>query len=669
MLGPREGGYEGDQFVLDSLRRAQNEVDRAIEATRRKIESFTPRSPADLLALFRFPNPDAIQIARSAEIFEIAIELIQNSVHLIGDDMQKDFIFNGIVSPEHITLLANQSGCTAHKREPNCSDICFHKKYRTADGSCNNLKHPMWGAALTPFSRLLSPIYENGFNTPIGWNNTNRLPSARSVSLGIISSVNITDDDEFTHMLMQWGQFVDHDLDFTVSSPSTASFSDGVSCGATCRNQQPCFPIQVPDNDPRIRGNHRCMEFTRSSAVCGSGSTSVFFDQITPRQQINQITSFIDASNVYGSSDRDVHELRSFQDNKGLLKQGVHSKDGKFLLPFNKDTPIDCQVNVSESRVPCFLAGDHRANEQLGLLSMHTLWMREHNRIALELSKLNTHWNGDKLYQEARKIVGAQMQHITYTEWLPKIIGASGMKELGSYAGYNPNMDPSIFNAFATAAFRFGHTLIQPILARFDENFNEIPLGHLPLHKAFFSPYRLIEEGGIDPLLRGLFALAVKDRRVTSQLFNTELTDRLFEMAHTIALDLAALNIQRGRDHGIPGYNEWRTYCNMSAAESFDDFKHEIKDRSLRRKLSEVYQRPDDVDIFVGGILEDTIKGSRLGPTFMCLITKQFKITREADRFWYESPGIFDPDQMIQIKQVKSSFILMLIVFDNEIIN
>lgn len=505
----------------------------------------------------------------------------------------------------------------------------------------------MLGASLTPFARLLIPNYENGFNTPFGWNNT-ELPSAREISLKLISSKKFSPDKDFTHMLMQYGQFLDHDMDFFAASPSTTRFNDGRSCQESCENEQPCFPIKIPKDDPRIK-RYKCMEFTRSSAVCGSGSTSVFFDSITPRQQINQITSFIDASNVYGSTAKDAKDLRSFEGDKGLLKRGVHATNGKYLLPFNQDTPIDCMVNRSVSRVPCFLAGDHRANEQLGLITMHTLWMRQHNRLAGELRRINPHWNGDKIYQETRKIVGAQMQRITFSGWLPKILGPVGIKKLGKYSGYNPSVDPSILNTFSTAAFRFGHTMIQPILSRLNASFKAIPEGNLPLHKAFFSPYRIVEEGGIDPLLRGLFGTAVKRE---PQTLNNELTEHLFEMAHTVALDLAALNIQRGRDHGIPTYNNWRQFCNLSVATDFDGFKREIKNATLRRKLKRMYKKIENVDLFVAGILEDPVKGSRIGPTFLCLITLQFQRLRDGDRLWHENPGVFTPQQLNQLKQV-----------------
>lgn len=144
------------------------------------------------------------------------------------------------------------------------------------------------------------------------------------------------------------------------------------------------------------------------------------------------------------------------------------------------------------------------------------------------------------------------MQHITFKHWLPKLLGPEGMKLVGEYRGYNPDVDVTIANSFATAALRFGHSLINPTLFRFDNNFAPVRAGHLPLHEAFFAPERLLSEGGIDPILRGLFASPVK-LNLPHQVVNREVTEHLFSRAHNVALDLAALNIQRGRDHGLPG--------------------------------------------------------------------------------------------------------------------
>ncbi|TMS21463.1 Peroxidasin-like protein [Larimichthys crocea] len=656
---------EGDTFVSTSIEQAIRNVDSAIESTRRRLFDGQPRTPGELLALFRYPrDPYTVEQARAGEIFEQTLLLIQNHVNqgLMVDTNGTAFRYNDLVSPHFLDVIANLSGCTAHRRFNNCSDICFHQKYRSHDGTCNNLQHPMWGASLTAFERLLKSVYDNGFNLPRGaterLHNGYRLPLPRLVSTTMIGTETITPDDRYTHMLMQWGQFLDHDLDSTVAALSQSRFSDGQLCTQVCTNDPPCFPIQFPPNDPRqLRSGARCMFFVRSSPVCGSGMTSLLMNSVYPREQINQLTSYIDASNVYGSSRHESEEIRDLASQRGLLRQGIIQRTGKPLLPFATGPPTECMRDENESPIPCFLAGDHRANEQLGLTAMHTVWFREHNRIATELLRLNPHWDGDTIYHEARKIVGAQMQHITYSHWLPKILGEAGMKMMGQYTGYNPNLNAGILNAFATAAFRFGHTLINPILYRLDEDFQPIHQGHISLHRAFFSPFRIVNEGGIDPLLRGLFGVAGK-MRVSSQLLNTELTERLFSMAHAVALDLAAMNIQRGRDHGIPSYNDYRTFCNLTTAQTFDDLRNEIKNPTVREKIQRLYGTPLNIDLFPALMSEDLVPGSRLGPTLMCLLAVQFKRLRDGDRFWYENPGVFTPAQLTQLKQASLTRVL-----------
>ncbi|XP_017715767.1 PREDICTED: peroxidasin homolog [Rhinopithecus bieti] len=655
----------GDPFVATSIVEAIATVDRAINSTRTHLFDSRPRSPNDLLALFRYPrDPYTVEQARAGEIFERTLQLIQEHVQhgLMVDLNGTSYHYNDLVSPQYLNLIANLSGCTAHRRVNNCSDMCFHQKYRTHDGTCNNLQHPMWGASLTAFERLLKSVYENGFNTPRGINphrlyNGHALPMPRLVSTTLIGTETVTPDEQFTHMLMQWGQFLDHDLDSTVVALSQARFSDGQHCSSVCSNDPPCFSVMIPPHDSRARSGARCMFFVRSSPVCGSGMTSLLMNSVYPREQINQLTSYIDASNVYGSTEHEARSIRDLASHRGLLRQGIVQRSGKPLLPFAAGPPTECMRDENESPIPCFLAGDHRANEQLGLTSMHTLWFREHNRVAAELLKLNPHWDGDTIYYETRKIVGAEIQHITYQHWLPKILGEVGMRTLGEYQGYDPGINAGIFNAFATAAFRFGHTLVNPLLYRLDENFQPLAQGHLPLHKAFFSPFRIVNEGGIDPLLRGLFGVAGK-MRVPSQLLNTELTERLFSMAHTVALDLAAINIQRGRDHGIPPYHDYRVYCNLSAAHTFEDLKNEIKNPEIREKLKRLYGSTLNIDLFPALMVEDLVPGSRLGPTLMCLLSTQFKRLRDGDRLWYENPGVFSPAQLTQIKQTSLARIL-----------
>ncbi|XP_040343781.1 putative oxidoreductase PXDNL [Herpailurus yagouaroundi] len=649
----------GDDFVESSILDAVQRVDSAINSTRRHLFSQKPRTPADLLAQFRYPHdPFTVETARAGEIFEHTLLLIQEHVKqgLTVDLEGREFRYNDLVSPRYLSLLANLSGCTAHRQVPDCSDLCFHQKYRAADGTCNNLQHPAWGASRTAFERILKPAYDNGVNLPRGAGRQ-PLPPPSLVSTELAATATVTPDDRYTHMLMQWGQFLDHDLGHTVPALSTARFSDGRPCSAVCTNDPPCFPIQLPDGDPR-RAHAACLFFARSSPVCGGGATSPATSSVYAREQANQLTAYLDGSNVYGSSERESRALRDLAAPRGLLRTGPPwAPSGKHLLPFAPGPPTECGGPGRAGRSPCFLAGDHRANEQPALTAMHTLWLREHNRLAAELRALNPHWDGDTLYQEARKIVGAELQHITYSHWLPKILGEPGMRLLRGYRGYDPSVNAGILNSFATAAFRFGRTVINPVLQRLNGSFGEIPEGHLPLHKAFFAPSRVIDEGGIDPLLRGLFGTAAK-LRVPSQLLSLELTEKLFSSARSVALDLAATTIQRGRDHGIPPYADFRVFCNLSSAERFEDLRNEIKDAGIRQKLKKLYGSPGNIDLWPALMVEDLIPGTRVGPTLMCLFVTQFQRLRDGDRFWYENPGVFTPAQLTQLRQASLGRVL-----------
>jgi len=645
------------QAASDAARR----VSTAVTNTQRDLRGNprTPRTAEDLMRLVRYPPAHAQSIGRSAEIFEETLQALLTEVNAGYQyrlNQSAEVTYQELLTPTQLALVSSLSGCQEHRQIVKCDDMCYHLRYRTLDGTCNNLRQPMLGSSFSTLLRLQPARYENNFNLPLGWNaervyNGHRLPSARAVSLGVVNSPRVSSDETFSHMLMQWGQFMDHDLDFIPTAVAHARFSDGRFCNETCDASGPCFPIPVAQDDPRIR-RRRCIGFVRSSAMCGSGSTSVFFNGVIQREQMNALTSYIDASMIYGSTEADARNLRDFASSHGLLRTSQPRFPAqKSFLPPNQGEFVDCQMDANTAHVPCFQAGDHRANEQLGLLTMHTLWVREHNRLATELLAVNPHWDSDTVYHETRKIVGAMVQHITYTQWLPKVLGATGMKLIGPYTGYDPNVDTRVATEFASAAYRFGHTLVQPLIMRLNESFQPIPEGNLPLHRAFFAPFRLVEEGGVDPIIRGLIGQPAK-RVKSGEFLNIELTERLFTLAHEVALDLAALNIQRGRDHGLQSYNEYRKHCGLRAARTFDDFRTEIRNDDIIRKLQNVYGHPDNVDLFVGGIAEDVVEGARMGPTFMCIIADQFKRLRDGDRFWYENPDVFTMNQLVEIRQV-----------------
>lgn len=298
----------------------------------------------------------------------------------------------------------------------------------------------------------------------------------------------------------------------------------------------------------------------------------------------------------------------------------------------------------------CFIAGDSRSSEQQVLATMHTLFAREHNRLAQDLKAINSHWNGERTYQEARRIVGAVLQKITYYDYLPIIIGNT----LPKYRGYDPNVNPDILNSFATAAYRFGHSTIRPAFDRLDANFN--PTGDpLPLRFLFFNN-TFIRKYGIDQLLLGLLGNVseIVDHKLASALLNN-----LFERKNSPGLNLAALNIQRGRDHGLPGYNAFRRYCGFKDARSFADTSKEIPSRRNRMRLARLYNdNPEFTDLWPAGLAEAPVNGGIVGATFGCIIREQFRRIRDGDSFYYKRPGVFTKRQVYEIDKTTFSRVL-----------
>ncbi|ELT88406.1 hypothetical protein CAPTEDRAFT_72445, partial [Capitella teleta] len=518
-------------------------------------------------------------------------------------------------------------------------------KYRSLDGTCNNLYRPLIGRAFTPFSRFLTPQYGDGVQSLRLSRDGSPLPEARRVSFSIAESKSVPHHVN-TLMLMQWGQFLDHDLTLTAISK--------IATDPTCA------PIKIPSDDPSFFGK-QCLEFVRSQEVPNLNCT------LGPREQLNQITSYIDASNVYGSTVEDANGLRDLSNpRRGKLLQSVHPQNDKLkkLLPTTKE---NAECNKHEPGKTCFHAGDERVNEQSALTVLHTVWLREHNRIEQELFKMNPHWNGKTLFEETRRIVGAMMQHVTFNEFLPIVLGTKSMErhglnllQQGFYSGYRNDVDPSIRNSFATAAFRFGHTLIPKSFDRFNESWSTNSYPSLDLSTMFFQPQHAFDTkaDGVDGMARGLCDQNIEsfDRFVVPQV-----TVHLFSQSppNGLGTDLVALNIQRARDHGIPGYNHWRQWCGLSRAADFDSLV-DIADPAVRSKLRRVYRHVDDIDLFAAGISERPVEGGLVGPTFACIIGEQFKNLRQGDRFWYENTGAFSfsTEQLQELRKVTLAKVL-----------
>jgi hypothetical protein len=471
---------------------------------------------------------------------------------------------------------------------------------RSIDGTGNNLLAPTLGSTHTALRRLVDAAYADGISEPSGGDRV----SAREISnLVSAQEESILNSHNLSDMLWQWGQFIDHDI--TLSEGGEAEM----------------FNIAVPTGDAHFDplGNGTAeIEFTRSAFADGTGVDSA-------RQQVNAITAFIDGSMVYGSDDDHAASLRSFVGGQ------LRTSDGDLL-------PIDDSG--------FFLAGDERANEQNGLTAMHTLWVREHNRVATEIAAGPLELSDEKIYQLARAFVIAEIQAITYNEYLPALLGPNAIPQ---YEGYKPDVDPSISNLFATAAFRYGHTSLSSELKRLDNDGNVIEAGNLPLRDAFFNPSGIFELG-IDPLLKGLASNVAQE--IDTQLVD-DVRNFLFGPPGAGGFDLAALNIQRGRDHGLPDYNSVRQQLGLSTAESFSDIS---SDPAVQAKLAAAYESVADIDVWVGALAEDHVAGASVGELAKTVLVEQFTALRDGDRFWYQKT--FKGVQLQQLQQTRLSDVI-----------
>ena len=617
----------------------------SVSSTNNRIPLNTARSSSIIRRRFHPLGPQAALHSTARTKVESVLTKV---LELVDSDIKDRLIKRSYpMDEDDMETILDFAECIDPTKLFNCSVLTVNK-FRSIDGTCNNLLRPLLGAANTQFRRVLPAQYEDGISVPVGHDQQVNgdpfkapWPSARTVSQVVVRDLPHS-SKVLTHLFMLWGQFVDHDLDLFAEFETT-------ECEESCDLEETCpfcFPIKVSCLDPvfgsTTSNRAQCLPLTRSVGVCMKPHNDTFD---IARQQINQLTHYQDASNVYGSTKEFADSLRLFSG--GLLRQGGRTNSLRGNLPVGDE--------LSESGAPFFVAGDVRSNEHVALMVMHTIWLREHNRIVRELAEINPCWDDERLYQEGRKIVGALMQVITYTEFLPLLLGDTGFKTfVGYYPGYSSDVNASVPNAFATAAFRFGHTLINPTFARLDKGNKPLSIGPLGLREAFFNPLQYYISGGTDPILRGL----LQDRsRQVDEFVDRVLTTQLFaESDNSIGQDLAARNIQRGREHAIQSYRHYQKFCYkmFGVSSKFSSLTTELR----LRKLYGNGGFREGIDLWVGGLAEKRIKGSNLGPTFACIIGKTFADLRNGDRFYWENPGVFTKAQKASLGNIRFSKVI-----------
>ncbi|WP_079253614.1 peroxidase family protein [Endozoicomonas arenosclerae] len=496
-----------------------------------------------------------------------------------------------------------------------------HSRIRTYDGSQNNLEHPDYGKTHIPLARLpgLPASYADGIGLPI----IDR-PNARSISNAVSKQEKDSPDRKgLSNLFWPWGQLIDHDLDLTEET------EEG--------------PLTISNPGDPDGPSFETMTIKRSAAFTGTGE-----DASAPREQINLITGWLDGSMVYGSDEKTAADLRSREN--GELRVNSLMDGVRTLLP------------QDDTEARNFVAGDIRAGENTALTCIHTLLMREHNRLAQVYALDHPEVDGSTpegdeiIFQHSRKIVTAYIQKITLYDFLPALLGDNAIPD---YESYNSSIQPDINNSFATAAYRFGHSAVAPVIPRLNSAGQTIAAGNLPVERSFFNSSQLTNtnNGGVDAVILGL--ASSRQQRIDTEIVDA-IRQHLFDDR---ASDLPARNIARGRDHGLGSFNEVRKAMNMGELNFIEEISYDL---NTQNKLKEAYN--DDinkVDLWVGGLAETPRGNSLVGPVFHTIIKEQFLALRNGDRFWFENmDDDTNPDHLTsdELQDVRDTTLKTLIV-------
>uniref|UniRef100_A0A182K431 Heme peroxidase 1 n=1 Tax=Anopheles christyi TaxID=43041 RepID=A0A182K431_9DIPT len=549
-----------------------------------------------------------------------------------------------------ITLLSSHSLSEAICPE---KPVCDDERVQKLDGSCNNLNNPAWGTPNRPYGRLVSSQYSDGIWEPARARSGEPLPNARKLSLNLFGETEM-EHPRNTLVSMQFGQFIAHDLSFTADAGGIQCCAEGKLVPKELASSR-CFPIEVADNDPVLSEEGiQCINLVRTKTTLEDACSSQTSGEEVA-EQLSSVTAFLDLSVVYGNSLEQTSSLRTFS--QGLM--GAEERNGMQWLPSHPNKTQTCVVkNEAEA---CYLTGDVRSNQSPHLTLIHQAFMLEHNRLARELAVLNPDWDDEMLFQQARRINIAQYQKIVYYEWLPIYMGVGNMRaagvlpevELPGFANdYDATVDPTVSNAFATAAFRFFHNLIAGHLDLIEES--KQPTGSIRLSDWFNNPSVLEKDAKYEQLSRGMI-FQPHDR--PNFHLTPEVKHFLFRHGGSVGVDLKAIDIQRARDHGLASYNDYREYCGLKRVTSWEEFNELLRPVSAAL-IPEQYESLEDIDLAVAGALERHYGDGMPGETFDCILLDQFRRTRVGDRFYFENENVFSSRQLFEVRKASMARVL-----------
>lgn len=464
------------------------------------------------------------------------------------------------------------------------------------DGVNVNKKHVTWGRTGESLPRLTKAAYTDGVKDPP------RLTlSARVISNAFSKQTTCDESNDFndSSMIYAYGQFVDHDIS---NEGAGLKFTETLN-------------IEVPPGDVWTTA----LPFTR--AVFASDKPTYVNE---PVNQVNFVTGYMDCSQIYGSDEIRADALR--EKVGGFLKADVQY--GKEFLPKSFVDPKSGLFFIGTVN-NSVIAGDNRATEALPISIMQTLMLREHNRLAklvasrfgVSQQQLSNSRADEWIYQTARTINCAQIQHITYKEYLPRILGKFAPKPKDLC--YDEEVKTTVTTEFATAAFRFGHSTVGCDMKRFTGNGSE--LAPIDFGNAF-NAYPVLTQSAeeLDNLLRGLI-------KHHAQNLDEKVVDGLRQVIRG-RLDLVARNIQRGRDVGLPDYNTIRTTLGFPALNVT-----QITSRAdVQAKLISFWGvNLVGLEPWLGILLEQKVENSQLGELGTHLLKTQFENFVKGDNCFY----------------------------------
>jgi len=463
------------------------------------------------------------------------------------------------------------------------------------DGRGNHMADPGKGAVQSPYRRLLPAS-----DAP------EELPPPRIVSNRVHAHAkpfeSLPDPEGHSLMLAAFGQFLTHDISLRAKS------------------RRPRFLV-VGDEDPKFPPG-ALIPYAPNRPHPESGAP------------FNRTTSWIDGSMIYGHHPVRADALRSHR--SGRLRTSEGDQLPRFgwdddrqacRWPANGRSAAELH-NENPRREPLtalYLAGDERANENPLLLGLHTVFLREHNRRAATLKAAHPDWTDEDIFQAARRWVIGLLQSITFREYLPALLGPDALR---AYGGYRPDRAAGLSLEMVGAALRMGHSQMSPMLRRLGPGGREFKRSHVSLKAAFFAPVLYRQEGG-GPASWLMGAVASPAQAVDLVIVD-DLRNYMFGNLMG-GLDLAAINIQIGRESGLLSYAAVRSALGLAPISDFDDVSEDPK---VRRALAELYGAPERIDLWVGLLAEPPHPGAAVGSTARAILVEGFERLRDGDRFF-----------------------------------